>query len=64
MANKPLTKFLSIRLSPELHKKFHKKAEKYGVPSDVLREIVEAFIQDRLTIQPPVNVKESLYHVS
>ena len=61
MATKPLTKFLSVRLTPSDHKAFHRKAEKYGKPSDVIREIIEAFSQDRLVIQPPVNVKESLY---
>jgi hypothetical protein len=50
-----------VRLTPYDHKAFHRKAEKYGKPSDVIREIIEAFSQDRLVIQPPVNVKESLY---
>jgi hypothetical protein len=64
MATSPKTKFLSTRVRPDTHKKFHVKARKYGQPSDVLRELVDAFIDDRIKIQPPVTVKESLYHVS
>jgi hypothetical protein len=58
------TKFLTVRVLPDSHKKFHAKARKYGQPSDVLRELIEAFNEDRLVIQPPVTRKESLYHVS
>jgi hypothetical protein len=36
------------------------KVVKYGKPSDVLREIIEAFLDDRLVIQPNPR-KESLY---
>jgi hypothetical protein len=61
MATKPLTKFLTVRLTPSDHKTFHRKADRYGKPSDVLREIVQAFNSDRLVIQPPVIEKESLY---
>lgn len=64
MATTPKTKFLSTRVRPETHSKFHVKAQKFGQPSDVLRELVDAFIDDRIKIQPPVTVKESLYHVS
>ena len=61
MATKPLTKFLTVRLTPNDHKAFHRKADRYGKPSDVLREIVQAFNSDRLVIRPPVIEKESLY---
>jgi hypothetical protein len=61
MATKPLTKFLTVRLTPNDHKAFHRKADRYGKPSDVLRDIVQAFNSDRLVIQPPVIEKESLY---
>lgn len=67
MANKqpkPKSKFLSVRLTPADHRAFFKKSERYGNPSDLLREIVQAFLEDRLTITPPTNRKESLYHVS
>ena len=61
MATKSKTKFLTVRLTPYDHKAFHRKADRYGKPSDVLREIVQAFNSDRLVIQPPVIEKESLY---
>ena len=53
--------FLVVRMTPKMRSQFHKKAERYGKPSDVLREVVEAFIDDRLTIKPPVTPKENLY---
>jgi hypothetical protein len=61
MATKQMTKFLTVRLTPTDHKAFHRKADRYGKPSDLLREIVQAFTEDRLVIHPPVNPKESLY---
>jgi hypothetical protein len=60
MATKPLTKFLTVRIKPADHKKFHSKAERYGGVSEVLREMIEAFIDDRLTVKPNPR-KESLY---
>lgn len=58
---KPKSAFLTVRVSPVTRAKFHGKAQKYGQPSDVLRELIEAFLEDRLSIVPPVNRKESLY---
>ncbi len=57
------SKFLVVRVTDKTRTKFHNKAQRYGNPSDVLREIVEAFNDDRLVIQPPVTRKESLYVV-
>lgn len=63
MATKSKTKFLATRVTPEDHKAFGSKAQKYGKPSDILRELVKAFNTDRLTIKPPpVTVKESLFN--
>jgi Arc/MetJ-type ribon-helix-helix transcriptional regulator len=53
--------FISVRVTPDLHQEFHDKASRYGSSSEVLREIVKAFIEDRLVIKKPVTVKESLY---
>jgi hypothetical protein len=61
MKRKLLTAFLSVRLTPERHTAFYRKADQYGRPSDLLRELVEAFIDDRLTIKPPSTVKKDLY---
>ena len=57
------SKFLVDRVTDKTRTKIHNKAQRYGNPSDVLREIVEAFNDDRLVIQPPVTRKESLYVV-
>ena len=36
------SKFLVVRVTDKTRTKFHNKAQRYGNPSDVLREIVEA----------------------
>jgi hypothetical protein len=54
---------MSVRLTPADHTAFSRKAQKFGLPSDVLRELIQAFIQERLIIKPPVtSKKEGLYH--
>lgn len=53
--------YLTVRVTSRVRTAFQRKAERYGKPSDVMRELVEAFLEDRLTIVPPVNRKESLY---
>lgn len=59
---KPKSAFLTVRVTGSTRTKFHARASKYGSPSDILRELVEAFIENRIQIQPPpVNRKESLY---
>ena len=58
----PKTAHLSVRLQPQVRSQFHAKALQYGQPSEVLRELVEAFIEGRLTIQAPVKRNlEGLY---
>jgi hypothetical protein len=54
--------FLTVRLTRDAHQAFRAKATRFGGPSEVLRELVMAFLEDRLTVQPPTeNRKESLY---
>jgi hypothetical protein len=55
--------YLTVRVADKTRTKFHAKARKFGTPSEVLRELVDAFIEDRVTINPPVtgNPKEKLY---
>lgn len=55
------TTFLTVRLPQQTHIEFRAKAARYGGVSSVLRELVTAFIEDRLTIIPPKQQKESLY---
>lgn len=47
--------FMTVRVTDATRANFHAKAQTIGKPSEVHREIVEAFVEDRLTIQPPVN---------
>lgn len=54
-------KFLTTRVTHKSHTAFHRKAGKFGKPSDVLRELISAFIEDRIVIQPPVTPKDNLY---
>jgi hypothetical protein len=46
---------MTVRVTDKTRIKFHEKARKVGTPSEVHREIVEAFIENRIAIQPPVN---------
>lgn len=55
--------YLTVRVADKTRNKFHAKAKKFGTPSQVLRELIDAFIEDRVTINPPVtgNSVEKLY---
>lgn len=52
---------LTVRVTSSTRRSFHDKAIQFGTPADILRELVEAFVEDRLTIAAPVNRKEKLY---
>jgi len=47
------TTTLSVRLCPELYADFRDKAKRFGKPAFVLRELMLAFVESRLTITPP-----------
>ena len=51
---------LSLRCTDQEQKKFATRAKKFGGPTVVMRELILAFIDDRVKIEPPAN-KESLY---
>ncbi|KKN66516.1 hypothetical protein LCGC14_0470500 [marine sediment metagenome] len=56
-----LDALIAVRVSKKSRKAFQRKADRYpGTSSDVLREIIEAFVDDRITITPDPK-KESLY---
>jgi hypothetical protein len=57
-----LDTYITIRVNKTTHQNFMDRANKYGKPSDVLREIIDAFIDDRLVMYPNPS-KESLYVV-
>jgi len=59
-APKPFDTHMTLRVNQRVRTAFNRKAERYGKPSDVLRELIEAFLDDRLVIQPNPR-KESLY---
>ena len=49
---KPKSAVLYMRVTPELKQAFTKKAKPYGTASEVLRELVLAYIDGRLTVSP------------
>ena len=59
----PKSAYLTVRVADKTRLKFHAKASQVATPSVVLRELVDAFIEDRVTIRPPVNRNplENLY---
>jgi hypothetical protein len=63
MTPKSKSAYLSARVTDKTRAKFHAKASRFSTPSDVLRELIDAFVEDRITIQPPVirNSLEKIY---
>lgn len=59
----PRSVHLTVRLTPQERKEFSRKAESYGGPSFVIRELINAFTDERLIVQPNPE-KRSLFHVS
>jgi len=53
---------LAVRVDSRTKRNFNKKAAKIGEVSEVHRELINAFIEGRLTITPPPTIKlEKLY---
>ena len=54
---------ISVRVDKRLLTEFYKKCKRtdFGSPAEVLRKVIEAFVDDRLTIKPDPT-KENLYH--
>lgn len=46
---------VAVRLSPDVRRQFINLAARYGGTSYVLRELVEAFVENRVEIAPPAN---------
>lgn len=55
--------YLSVRVPDDVKLNFYDKAKQFGTPSEVLREMVDAFIEDRVLIKHPKtpSKKERLY---
>lgn len=51
---KPISKSntVAVRLAPSLNRTFTSMAAKYGGRSEVLRELILAFTENRLTVKP------------
>ena len=49
---KPKSAVIYMRVTPEMKKAFTKKAEAYGTVSDVLYELVLAYIDGRVNVTP------------
>ena len=56
-----LDSFMTTRVTAEQRHQFVVKAERFGKPSEVLRDIIVAFIENRLIVTQPTKVKEVLY---
>ena len=54
---KNYTAFLTVRIDKDTAEAFRTKAKEFGGTSEVLREVVTAFIDDRMTVQPNPNRK-------
>ena len=65
LPRQPKTVSLNLRLTPDVRAKLYEKASRYGQTSDVLREIVNAFIDGRLTIEEESHSKfKELFNVN
>lgn len=60
MPNPKLSEHLVVRLTPNASRAFVRKCSGYGTPSQVVRELIDAFCEDRLTIDSPTT-RKSLY---
>lgn len=50
-----------LRVVPGTKQRLFEAAARFGEPTDVLREVLQALIDGRLSIIPPNDQKESLY---
>ena len=53
---------LNIRIGAELKRKFVVKASRVGGTSVVVRELLQAFVENRVTLTPPT-LEGTIYHV-
>jgi len=52
MASHTKSKMFCIRCSPRLRSQFYRTAKKFGNPSDVMRDLLQAFVDGRVTVAP------------
>ena len=63
MPTRNVSPTLSVRVSPALYRSFKQKSSKYGGVSEVLRELMLALVEDRITIKAPAITENSLYSI-
>ena len=56
----PKSYAIYLRVTEETKRRLYEVASQYGDPPDVIREVIEAFIDGRVTITPP-RERKSLY---
>lgn len=61
MAHRKNDSHVTVRVPKEVRRAFIAKAKKHGMPSEVLRDLIHAFTEDRVTVYPPVTSKEPIY---
>ena len=59
---KNYTAFLTVRIDKDTADAFRTKAKEFGGTSEVLREVVTAFNDSRLTVRPDPN-RKSLFNL-
>lgn len=55
------TAILSVRVSHKLRNDFREKAEQYGTPAEVHKELIEAFVDDRVSLTRKPRPLDNLY---
>lgn len=62
--HQPKSDVFYLRVTPDFKQALMSEATRFGEPTAVVREVLQAFIDGRITIYPPPNQKESLYNVT
>lgn len=55
MSKQTLSVMQCVRCTPRLRRKFQQAARKFGDPSDVLRDLMQAFADGRVSVKPDPN---------
>ena len=56
MPTKAKSSYFTVRVTDVVRNRFHDEATKLGItPSEVLRELIDAFLEDRVILTPAVN---------
>ncbi len=48
----PRSVTINLRVTEKVKHDFWERASRYGVPTEILRELIDAFIDGRLNIEP------------